>query len=66
MTESPSQNINLNLTDEEFVRLHAAASSDGLEVNEFIVATLRKHGRIMGEIAGQQDENESETPSALI
>lgn len=28
--------------DDEFVRLHATASAEGLELNDFILATLRK------------------------
>jgi uncharacterized protein (DUF1778 family) len=57
MSENTSRDISINLTDDEFVRLHAAASADGLEVNDFIVATLRKHAKIAEEIETlQQDE----------
>lgn len=60
MSENPTSPINLNLTDDEFVKLHAAASAEGLEVNDFIVATLRKHTLIMAEIESQQQDGSSE------
>ncbi|MES2439299.1 MAG: hypothetical protein V4584_09530 [Verrucomicrobiota bacterium] len=60
MSENPTSPINLNLTDDEFVKLHAAASAEGLEVNDFIVATLRKHTLIMAEIESQQQDESSE------
>ncbi len=44
------ESFNLDVTDEEFVALHAAASAEGLEVNDFIVATLRKHAEILREM----------------
>lgn len=56
MNESISRTVSLDLTDDEFVKLYAVASADGLEVNDFIVATLRKHGRIEAEIAAQQQD----------
>jgi uncharacterized protein (DUF1778 family) len=55
--------FNLDLTDDEFVRLHAAASAEGLEVNDFIVATLRKHAKIVADIETQQ--NGGTPPSAV-
>ena len=58
MSENTGRNISINLTDEEFVKLHSAASADGVEVNDFIVATLRKHAKIAEEIETlQQDES---------
>lgn len=56
MSENPNEPISLNLTDEEFVSLHAAASAKGLEVNDFIVATLREHTRMMMGIEAEQRE----------
>ncbi|MBK1817108.1 hypothetical protein JIN84_15925 [Luteolibacter yonseiensis] len=62
MSENTARNISIDLTDDEFVRLHAAASADGLEVNDFIVATLRKHARIAEEIETlRQDDSAPET-----
>lgn len=51
MSERPTNEpLSLNLTDEEFVGLHAAASAEGLEINDFIVATLRQHAQVQKEI----------------
>ena len=61
MTDQPSRTVSLDLTDEEFVRLHSAASAEGLEVNDFIVATLRKHAKLATEIETQQDARESDS-----
>jgi len=62
MSENTGQNISINLTDDEFVKLHAIASAEGVEVNDFIVATLRKHAKIAEEIETlQQDEVLPET-----
>ncbi len=56
MKENTTDRFNLNLTDDEFVALHAEASANGLHVNDFIVATLRKHTQIAMEIkAGQRE-----------
>ena len=61
MSDQPSRTVSLDLTDEEFVRLHSAASAEGLEVNDFIVATLRKHSKLATEIEIQQDARESDS-----
>lgn len=62
MSDNIGKEISINLTDDEFVRLHAVASAEGLEVNDFIVATLRKHAKIAEEIESlQQDESAPET-----
>ena len=60
MSDQPSRIVSLDLMDEEFVRLHSAASAEGLEVNDFIVATLRKHSKLATEIETQQDARESD------
>jgi uncharacterized protein (DUF1778 family) len=66
MNENPtSAPISLDLTDDEFVKLHAAASAEGLEVNDFIVATLRKHTLLMEQIESHQQQ-ESAPPAAGI
>lgn len=57
MSEPSSRAVSLDLTDDEFVRLHASASAEGLEVNDFIVATLRKHARIEADIVAQQQDD---------
>ncbi|MES2925076.1 MAG: hypothetical protein V4819_26210 [Verrucomicrobiota bacterium] len=61
MSEQPTRAFSLDLTDDEFVKLHAAASAEGLEVNDFIVATLRKHAKILADIETHQRESESES-----
>ena len=58
MSETPRSHFSLDLTDDEFVRLHAAASAEGLQVNDFIVATLRNHAKILADIETQQDRDE--------
>jgi len=60
MSDEPNRAVSLDLTDEEFVRLHSSASAEGLEVNDFIVATLRKHAKIVTDIEAQQDARESD------
>lgn len=60
MSEDPNRTVSLDFTDEEFVRLHSAASAEGLEVNDFIVSTLRKHAKIVTDIESQQDARESD------
>lgn len=59
MSDSSGSNIDLKLTDEEFVAIHAAASAKGLEVNEFIVATLRQHAQAAMEIEETQENTDS-------
>ncbi|MEO5713133.1 MAG: hypothetical protein ABIT37_06565, partial [Luteolibacter sp.] len=54
--EKPDGSFNLDLTDDEFVALHAEASAKGLHVNDFIVATLRQHTRMAMEIEAEQKE----------
>ena len=61
MSEPSSRAVSLDLTDDEFVRLHATASAEGLEVNDFIVATLRKHARIEAELVARQQNGAAET-----
>jgi hypothetical protein len=56
MSDAPFEPIQLKLTDEEFVALHAEASAAGVPVNEFIVATLRQHLRMEFEIQAEQRE----------
>ncbi len=66
MAEKPSK-YDLNFTDDEFVALHAAASAEGVEINDFIVATLRKHAEILRRIekekshGGTMEEEKVET-----
>ncbi|MES2658012.1 MAG: hypothetical protein V4689_05310 [Verrucomicrobiota bacterium] len=62
MSEPSSRPVSLDLTDDEFVKLHASASAEGLEVNDFIVATLRKHARIEADIVAQQQDFPSDVP----
>jgi len=57
MPEKPPH-YDLNFTDDEFVALHAAASADGVEINDFIVATLRKHAEILRKIEDEQGSAE--------
>ena len=59
MSDQPARAFSLDITDDEFVRLHAAASAEGLHVNDFIVATLRKHAKIVADIGTQQQDHES-------
>jgi uncharacterized protein (DUF1778 family) len=57
MSEKSDNSFNLDLTDDEFVALHAAASAKGLQINEFIVATLRQHTLMAQDIeAGLREE----------
>ncbi|MEO5715620.1 MAG: hypothetical protein ABIT37_19230, partial [Luteolibacter sp.] len=57
--EKPDGSFNLDLTDDEFVALHAEASAKGLHVNDFIVATLRQHTRMAMEVEAEQKEEAS-------
>jgi hypothetical protein len=52
----PSTTINPGLTDRGFIKLHASASAEGVEVNDFIVATLSKHAGIESDIVSQQND----------
>lgn len=62
MSENTDKEISINLTDDEFVKLHAVASAEGVEVNDFIVATLRKHAKIEAELeALQKDDSATES-----
>lgn len=54
MSEKPDNSFNLNLTDDEFVALHSAASAKGVNVNDFIVATLRQHTLMAMDIEAEQ------------
>ncbi len=54
MNDPSNRTVSLNLTDDEFLRLHATASAEGVEVNDFIVATLRRHARIEADLEIQQ------------
>ncbi len=56
MSETPDTTFNLNLTDDEFLALHAAASAKGLQVNDFIVATLRQHTLTVLDIESEHRE----------
>lgn len=64
MSEKPDTSFNLSLTDEEFVALHAAASAKGLQVNDFIVATLREHTRMAMEIEAEQRQEAAQSDDA--
>lgn len=67
MSEKPNDSFNLNLTDDEFVALHAEASAKGLHVNDFIVATLRQHTQMALDIkAEQREENASSGDGAVV
>lgn len=57
ITANRPESFNLDVTDEEFVALHAAASAEGLEVNDFIVATLRKHAEILREVQAGRNQH---------
>lgn len=59
MSDNTGKEISINLTDDEFVKLHAVASAEGVEVNDFIVATLRKHAKIAAELETLQQNNSS-------
>jgi uncharacterized protein (DUF1778 family) len=57
MSENKDSSFNLDLTDDEFVALHAAASAKGVHVNDFIVATLRQHTLLAKDIEAEQRES---------
>ena len=64
MSEKPNEPINLNLTDEEFVALHAGASAMGVPVNDFIIATLRQHLKVELAIEAEQREDAAQSGDA--
>lgn len=65
MAERPSH-YDLDFTDDEFVALHAAASAEGLPVNDFIVATIRKHADLLRKIEKETGpETGASDPSPL-
>lgn len=59
MAEKSAHAWNLDFTDDEFVALHAAASAKGIEINDFIVATLRQHTLLAQEIEKKQEEEDA-------